>query len=203
MAFKFQAPKSFSASNWLQKEGKYHMSVLAIDESPKKADGSFIDGFVVECQVLAGTHQDEVKKTWRLVLASPDFSKSEKAQAMASLKQARFLRAVGLIRDGQEGQQIELDLQRAVARQFCIETERGGEDNKYLQMRGANLWHVDDPESAEIAKSQAALDTLTPGARLQSRPSTPNVSTAPATSKPARQPVAAAATTASSSMDEL
>ena len=87
---------------------------------------------------------------------SPDQSKSDKSQEWARKKQTAFAIASGLVDLKKLGGKVQIDLQTAVGRQI-IATFEHDDSGKYMQLSYANIYHVDDPRTANFPKDKEAL----------------------------------------------
>ena len=139
-----------SGTAWLNDPGRYHFAIMHIDEQPKKQDGVPIDGIKVSlCCLAPGDH---ARKQWELMLFQPNPTQSEKGQDWALRKITAFLLAAGLITEAQLGQEVNVDLQAAVGRHLFAELDLEPEEpgkKRRLQLRFANIFHVDNPEVAD------------------------------------------------------
>jgi hypothetical protein len=145
-------------STYLDQPGTYHCLVTSVGENqgPK---GGVIDGFTAHLAVLAGTVAGQKDKQTNLCLFSPDSSKSEKSQEWAKKKQTAFAIATEVISLASLGKRVEVDLQSAVGRQIVITFEAN--DDGYLDLHYANIYHIDDPRAAKFPKDAEAIALAT------------------------------------------
>lgn len=155
---RFSLPDDFQGSTFLKTEGTYHVVVSEMDEQPTMGERP-VDGFKVNVGVLDGTHDGCKGKTIKLLFETPNGSHSEGLQKLLFNRQVQFLRAVGLIREGMEGQDVDIDLQQAVHRQFVVQLVHD-KSGKYLQIDGTSIYHVDDPDVSAIPKSKDHLGMI-------------------------------------------
>lgn len=168
MSFEFEMPESTDAGGggFVEKPGWYHFAVLAVDEEPTARDGSLINGFAVDLDVLDGDEPSEKKKQIRIVLFSADLSRGEKSVEFARKRQARFCLAVDILPKGRKpGEAVQIDLQQAVGRQLVAKLQHQKdretkEKTDRIELAFAELYHVDDPHVAKVAKDKAALGLL-------------------------------------------
>jgi hypothetical protein len=145
-------------STYLDQPGTYHCLVTSVleNQGPK---GGVIDGFTAHLAVLAGTVAGQKDKQKSLTLFSPDASKSEKSQEWAKKKQTAFAIATEVVNLAILGKRVEVDLQSAVGRQIVI-TFEANEDG-YLDLHYANIYHIDDPRAAKFPKDAEAINLAT------------------------------------------
>lgn len=145
-------------STYLDQPGTYHCLVTAVGENqgPK---GGVIDGFTAHLAVLAGTVAGQKDKQKSLTLFSQDASKSEKSQEWAKKKQTAFAIATEVVNLASLGKRVEVDLQSAVGRQLIITFEAN--DDGYLDLHYANIYHIDDPRAAKFPKDAEAINLAT------------------------------------------
>lgn len=151
---------------YLETPGKYHFTVNEVLEDVS-SKGKAIDGFTLKLEVLAGTVQGQEGKLLDLTFFKPSTDASkEKANFWARKKNTAFAIATNLIDPNNLGKSVDIDLQKAVGQQVVAELvpqedADGNKSDKFLQLHFANLYHVDDPEAAQVPKSQEALSILT------------------------------------------
>ena len=168
MSFELDAPEDVGGeSSFLSAPGTYHFSILDVGEGvgPK---GNPISGFCVHLVVEAGTTAGQESKEINLVFFSPKLDQSDAAQAWAKRKQAAFLIAAGLMRPDQLGKRVSVDLQAAKNRQIIVELEENEyEGRTNLQIRFANVYHVDDPRAKDFPKKAEVLALLPESQRVK------------------------------------
>lgn len=161
---KLKLANDFSGSQYLHAEGSFHVTVLEVDESPMMGQNP-VDGFKVTFGIQAGTVDGSKGKQTNVVFGTPNPSESEGLQRLKERQQSRFLMAVGLVKPGMEGQEVEIDLRQAAQRQCVIDLEWTNSEKKYLRLKGVGVYHVDDPECSGVPKNAACLDVIPPGLR--------------------------------------
>ena len=168
-----EMPESMETGTaFLSEPGTYHFSVLNIDEAPTAKNGSLIDGFRIEADVLAGTTTGQEKKQVELMFFNPKLTDKNNGE-MAKKKQARFAVAVGLIGGARKaGEKVNVNLQDAKGRQFvatlALDDQQSDGGKKFLRLHFADIWHVDDPAANFCPKAVKALALLPPGLRRSS-----------------------------------
>ncbi len=173
---KRQVGGDLSGSAFAKEPGTYHMIIQGVDDLPTKKDGTPIDNadFRVNFAILAGTVDGQQDKTGELTFFHP--KATEKNGGAFTIKKAdRMLLAVCMISDEDKGAEVDIDYQDMVGRQFIAKLELS-QDEKYLQLSYADVYHVDDPAVAAIPKNQEALKLIEPQfRRIGNRPKTTNV----------------------------
>jgi hypothetical protein len=158
MAFKHQTGDDFSTGGtFLREPGTYHVCVTELDENPAKRDGSLIDNaaFRVYFEVLTGTVKGQEEKTGDIIFFYPKLQ-SKNEGAFARKKIDRFLLSVGLVSEADKSKDLEVDLRQAIGRHFIVKLEHDDEQ-KFLQVAFADIFHVDDPAVKDIPKNAAAM----------------------------------------------
>lgn len=148
-----------TGGNYLAEPGTYHMQITHVNEQPTSRGSTAIDGFKIEIAVLEGPHKD---KQTDIIFFNPKMSGKDGGK-WARNKQAAFLIAAGLVTEQQLGQRVEIDLKAAEGRQVVVELELGEANDKgrqFLQLAWANIYHVDDPRVATVAKNAGALGLI-------------------------------------------
>ena len=157
------------SNRWLTLAGTYHMILGTVVEG----EGPFgpVDGFNAKMTVLAGADSTTIGKECDLTFFSPDESRSEKSQEWASKKQTAFCTATGIMSfSTEDGEEVEIDISTAESRQVIVSLEvnkNSTANPPRLQLKFANLYHVDDPRAANAVKDEEALK-LIPAAERKS-----------------------------------
>jgi hypothetical protein len=157
---KWQTGDDWSGSSFLDQPGTYHLAITAVDEAPAKRDGSLIDNafFRMSVAVLAGTVPDQQDKTTDLTFFWP--KPSDRDGGKFRTKQIdRCFSAAGLVTEDQKGKEVDIDLQLMVGRQVVAKLDKS-QDDKYLQLSFADIYHVDDPAIKGIPKNAEALKLI-------------------------------------------
>lgn len=160
---------------WLENPGTYHLLVTDTSERPTKSDGTLINGFSYSVTVLEGTVKAEIGKEFEMVFRDPNLRWSQDAQDRDLKAQCRALAAVGLLDESQAGgKEVEINVSEAVGRQFVATFQFKREKNdktgeyettKFVQLKGADIWHVDDDFVSDYPKCQSALAKIPPELR--------------------------------------
>lgn len=148
--------EDFSAGKFLDRPGKYHAVITAYDEPVRnKKTGDIVANSICEwhCEVLAGTIEGQEGKTFRLAFFRPNPNNKDGGAFVRKILD-RALLAVGVIGDTDKGREVELGPSDFVGRQFVVELEK---KDKYIDLKGAEIYHVDDPEVSEVSKNEKAL----------------------------------------------
>ena len=190
---KIKQTEELNTGGYAMKDGKYHAIITQWNENPPDKDDKPIEGGVeVVFEILDGTEKSEIKKIRSETFYAPDETKE--GGGFAAVKLTKLIVAIsGVHRPGVEVEVTEAD---AIGRQLVIEL--GARPNKkdvnkpYFGIKGANMWHVDDPEVADVPKNADALSIIDPS--LRKAPVSDLVSSAaPAASTTAAQPAMAVA----------
>jgi hypothetical protein len=161
-----------SGSTFLEQPGDYHMLITKVDYPALKHDGSMNNEalFDVHCSVLAGSTPNQENKTIKLTFYPPNLQSKDNGK-FARKKVDRFLIAVGLMEPSDVGKELDINIEEADMRQFCVRLEKQSrevEDRKtkkkemkeFVTIRFADIFHVDDPDAAVIPKDNAALNVI-------------------------------------------
>jgi hypothetical protein len=209
----FDAPENQEQdAAFLEQPGKYHCQVVWIEEEPRKQDGSMIANavFRAHCTVLDGTVAGQRGKECNLMFFAPKLTDKDNGE-MAKKKILFFAQSIGcasvangkmVIKFGPEVGEADYDegdehigSLHARGRQFVVEVEKDRE-GKYVTMRYANVWHVDNPVVKDVPKDKAALGLLPPTLRKAAKDfakpgtATGNVATTAKTTPPPTTPPA-------------
>lgn len=158
MGFKHQVGDDLSSGgSFLREPGTYHVCVVDVNYMPSRKDGTLIDNaaFKVYLEVLAGTVAGQEGKSAEITFFHPKVQ-SKNEGAFARKKIDRFLLAVGLISEADKTKEVEPELELAKGRHFIVKLELD-DDEKYLQVAFADIYHVDDPCVKEVPKNAAAM----------------------------------------------
>lgn len=159
-----------TGGNWMSEPGIYHMLVVESTEQPTKRDGSPISEAIcrVTLSCLAGTVDGQRDKGFDLTFwhGKPG---DEKSQAYATKRLDRFFLATGLMTRAEIEQKVSKDIELADAngRQLVLELEEreSATGKKFLDLKFAEIYHVDDPAVASVPKDAAALKLIAPSLR--------------------------------------
>lgn len=159
-----------TGGNWMSEPGIYHMLVVESTETPTKRDGSPISEAIcrVTLSCLAGTVDGQRDKGFDLTFwhGKPG---DEKSQAYATKRLDRFFLATGLMTRAEIEQKVSKDIELADAngRQLVLELEEreSATGKKFLDLKFAEIYHVDDPAVASVPKDAAALKLISASLR--------------------------------------
>lgn len=161
MPFEVEMPESFDKGGaFLQEPGTYHLAVLNVDEHPQAKNGTLLDGFKVDFEVLAGP---QAKKQAEITFWNPKLTDKNNGE-MAKKKQAFFVMATSLVGAAKPGEKVTVDLQMAKGRQLIATlAQRESQTDptkKFIDLNFADIWHVDDPSAPNCERNQDALKLL-------------------------------------------
>lgn len=162
----YKKPASMETSGFLEKEGQYHFLVSNIDEQPLNKDNSPVDAIRVEMSCVGGTDASQVKRLFNQNLFNPAESHRDGGE-FASRVHLRLADACCLMGKAEAGDEVEIDWSKAKGAQivaFC-KIEKGKDGKDRLQIDGAHIYHVDDPEVAHVPKNEKMLALLPPDRR--------------------------------------
>lgn len=154
--------------NYLHEPGTYHLVVTNVLDGMSKKNKP-IEGFTVECDVLAGTVNGCAGKKVDLTFFPPNPSKSEVAQRISRQQNTAFFIATNVIDPSKLGQRVTIEPTNAAGHQLVVKLVRGQEQNevgewvdsdKFLRVEYANVWHVDDPDAKDVPKNKDALGMI-------------------------------------------
>lgn len=166
MALEIEQPDDLQSAggNFVNQPGHYHMVVTEVDENPIKQDGTPLNGLKLSLSCLASTAAGQVEKTHELMLWNPSHTDTDDQRKKTNQKLTRFCLAVGLLGQHSPGQKATVEPSLARGRQLVIELAwkrkfdeqtRKWVDTDHMDLKQANIWHIDDPE---VSKNNWPLD---------------------------------------------
>lgn len=177
----YKKPASMETSSFIDKEGQYHLLVNLVDEQPLSKDNAALDGIGLEASCIGGNEPSQVKRTFRQTLFNPSENHRDGGE-FATRVHLRLADACGLLGNADADEEVEIDWSKAKGAQIVVylKTEIGKDKKERLQIDGAHIYHVDDPEVAHVPKNEQMLKLL-PAAmrRKQSAPPADKKSTPP------------------------
>lgn len=169
-SFEFdQSEEMEGAGGYLSKPGTYHLIIANVDPEPHSKDGKPLNGLRVEGEVLEGTEQSELKKTFEFLLFAPKATDKNNGE-MAKRKLTRLAYALGFIATHQPGQRISIDCEAAVGRQIIAKFSESESGKKFVDLNYSDIYHVDDPAVEHVPKLQSALVAIPAELRKQTQP---------------------------------
>lgn len=154
--FVYDAPEDFGGDgDFLTEPGTYHLLIQDVKVNETQGGKPHPGCVVFELAVLAGTVEGQEDKTLKLAFFPPKLDSKDQG-AFARRKQGAMFVAAGLMRPDQKGQRVAFDPRSAIDRQIVATFEKG-QDEKYLDLRYSDVWHVDDPRAAKYPKSAEAI----------------------------------------------
>lgn len=199
---KIKQTEELSNSSYASKDGRYHCIITEWVENPPKADKTPMEGAVkVGFEIVAGTDKNEIKKTHNEMFFPPDETKE--GGGFAAIKLTRLIVAISGVH--QPGVEVEITDKDAIGRQLVLELAHRADKNDpqkiYFGLKGANLWHVDDSDVADVPKDAEALSIIEP--HLRKAPVSDLVSSAAPAATTAAQPAMAGAASGSVDLDDI
>lgn len=179
-------PADTSPSDYAEKPGTFHVSVLHLEDDIQKS------AVVVQFQIWEGTDKSQNKRTHRQYFNNPQMSHGD-GGAFAASVQVRLAMILGVpaIFNGEEtpwdkvppGADIEIAWvdQDGIARgmgcqlviKLALKPKSKGSDEMRLQIDGRSMWAVDDPDVADIPKSIPALRLIGKESVAMKKPADP------------------------------
>lgn len=155
-------------SNFLSKPGTFHFAVMNADEQPTERwgdrKGQLMDGFEIEAAVQAGP---EKGKTHRFFVRNPNLSHKDQGVFCKALR-GKWLEAIAVVDPSHRGKTVTIELVNSngqvvvMGRQFIakMSQETSSKGKPYIDLDGAKVWHVDDPNAEKCERNQDAIKLL-------------------------------------------
>lgn len=169
MSFELETAEDLApVGNYLSASGIYHLVITEMRDGAG-SKGTAIEGFSIDCDVLAGNVAGQEGKKIDLTFWKPKLNDKPEQQERTKKANTAFAIASNLIRPDQLGKPVTIDLEAAVGAQVIaqlVPQRVKGEDGEYhdsdrfLQLHFSNIYHVDDPEVAAIPKNADALEMI-------------------------------------------
>lgn len=168
MSKSYRQPTSMDVTSFMDKAGQFHFLVNKVDEEPTTKDGAALDGIRVELTCQGGICRDnpkddsQVKRPLNVLLFNPSESHRDGGE-FATKVHLRLADACCLLPKADAGEEVDIDWSKAAGRQIVAfvnfsKPKEGKEP--MLQIDGAHIYHVDDPNVAHVPKNQAVLKLL-------------------------------------------
>ncbi len=182
----FTAPETTEGhSDYLEVEGKFHFIIEAMRDG-KNSKGDVYKGFTFDVKVAEGEHAG---KKVGLSLSDPDPTHKDQGD-FARRRQAAFLIATNLMAPSQLGKPVAFDPDNALGAQFVAELVHSKDQNKkptkFLEIKGTNIYHVDDPRVMDVPKDNETLSIIDPANRRKPEYFEPLMKKAATKSAPAK-----------------
>lgn len=156
MAKSYTMPDDLKASSFVEKEGKYHILVTAVIEEPTKENGELIDAIQLEGICEGGTDPSQAKKSLQIKFFNGTSDKD--GGAFAAKKQLRLADACNLLKPAKPGQEVEVDWKKAAGSQIIVYLKKS--DKGYMELDRLHVYHIDDPEVADVPKNMQAVKLI-------------------------------------------
>lgn len=180
----YQTGDNFDAGGSFKIPGRYHLIVDYAEENPTDRNGQPRPDVMYEVgfKIVGAANPAHVdKKIDQISFFAPKGTEKD-GGVFIRKKSDRFLLAVNLLQPDDIGKSKSINLAQAAGQQLCAEfalSEKG-----YMQIAFANIYHVDDPEAADIPKNEKLLTIIDPscrrvGQKPASASTTPAAATAP------------------------
>lgn len=168
----FEVPEDISPSNFVDKDGTYHVMIQTVEDPATKENGDVLNGIGFGFTVLAGTDSSQVRRTAKITVFNPDMS-SKDGGLFSRKRFARLARAFGLHDkasgkpiDQCRGGAVEIDWNEARGRQAIIRLVHGkdkeGKPTRFMDIDGLQIYHVNDQDGdvKDIPRNPKALALL-------------------------------------------
>lgn len=167
----YKKPSSLAVTQYLDKPGQFHFYVNKVDDQPQKQDGTVMDGIRLDLVCHGGTDLTQVKKVFSPLLFNPSESHRDGGE-FATKVHLRLADACGLLpKLGADVEEVDIDWSKAAGKQIIAFVKFGkkkeGEEPR-LEIDGAHIYHVDDPEAAHVPTNKAVLSLLPAALRRNS-----------------------------------
>ena len=163
---KVKQTQSIENSQYASKPGRYHVTVTQFVENPADKNDIPMEGALkLGVEILNGTDASEIGKSFNTTFFPPKEDNDGK-EDFNTLKLTRLI--VALTGEHKPGEETELTEADAIGRQMVIELDNRKDkksDKVYFDLRGANLWHVDDAEVSNVPKDQQWIGLIAPELR--------------------------------------
>lgn len=162
MALEFDQPETLEGgSTRCSKVGTYHVVVVDYVENPEDYSKKIVEGgFEITCEIVQGTESSEIGKTIKHIFRPPS-ERHKDGGKFALLCMTKFYLAIN---KGvhQPGVKAVLQYDSVAGRQFLVQMkEKKGEGDKvYIEIDGANFYHVDDITKEDVPKSAEYLAAI-------------------------------------------
>lgn len=154
-------PGDLDPGGFVDQPGWYHMIITHIDESPVSKKGTLMDGIKFSLSVLASEHPSQVKRVTEQTLFNGDASHADGGE-FADKRQCRMARALEILPKAKPGEDISIPWQDGRGRQVIMKLKKQKEGD-FLEVDGAQIYHVADEEVADKAKDANAVALMKGG----------------------------------------
>lgn len=155
-----------NSGKFVDQEGWYHFLVMEGKEvATKRSDGSIIPNMLAqfELSVLESTVPEQRDKTMSVCVRAPSPTHKDGGDFCRKVADRWWLALAFATRQDLEAKKrLSIDVAAARGRQFIAKVEKG---DKYCDIAGAEIYHVDDPAVKDIKKSVADLAQIRPELR--------------------------------------
>ncbi len=202
----FETSESMESGAFLKLAGTYQLFVVDSEEQATDKDGRPCEASTVTCEAVAGTATGFEKKQIKLWINWPSANHKD-GGAFARRVQTRWLVALGKLSPKSIGGRVSVDLTRETTMgcQFFA-TLKKKDNTEKLEVDGANVYHVDDPEASAFPRNEKMLAYLRPDQRLTAKDfgvESASPAAAPSASGNGAAPKPAAASKSSVNLDDI
>ena len=166
-----------NGGKYLDQDGYYHFVITEAREVAQKRDGSVIAGMLCqfECQVLASSVPGQEEKEWSVCIRAPRADMKDGGEFSRKLADRWWLALNAMTRvQIEQKARVSINVEQLRGRQFIAKLKKS---EKYMDLDGADVYHVDDPAVKDQPKNVARLAQIRPEFRWTgaTKPSTPPV----------------------------
>jgi hypothetical protein len=171
MSYEFDLPEDLDneGGKYLSEPGTYHLVIEQVNEGTGP-NGKAIDGFSLECRVMAGTVAEQEGRGTTLTFWQPNLTGSEESQKATKRQNAALFVACNQVDPTQLGKRASIDIGKLQGEHMIVTLERRMDKDeltgkytvpsKFLRINYASIYHVDDPDAAGFPKDAEALTTI-------------------------------------------
>lgn len=143
------------------KPGRYHVVVTEVTDIVNDQTQETV-GFELKLQVADGTVADQKLKSFKQKYYLP--SSSHKDGGVFASKQLKALCLVSGLVSPTATNRAQIDFAQLTDLQFICDVkerkfkDRDGNEGKTIEIAGLNMWHVDEPEVANVPKNPTLIE---------------------------------------------
>ncbi len=162
MPIDYESGGDVSTGKYLDQPGFYHFVITEAREIAQKRDGSVINGMLCqfECQVLESSVAGQEGKEWSVCIKAPRADMKDGGEFTRKIADRWWLALNALTRvQIEQKARVSINVESLRGRQFVAKLKSA---DKYMDLDGADVYHVDDPAVKDQKKSVARLAQIRP-----------------------------------------
>jgi len=163
-----------SGGDFVNKPGWAHLTVKNVEVPAKNRDGQIIQNVACRlmCEVLNHSEPDQIGRQMSYLVRLPNPSQKDGGKFVTVII-VRLAQAMGVLPAAQPGQQVQIDWNNAINRQFAANltarewTNDNGKTNTSIEVNAAKIWGINDsdlPKECPIARNAAPAAVATQAA---------------------------------------